>query len=201
MARGMPSMVALLGLLAVAGYQNKDKIAELLRGSGRTGSGSSGGATGQSGLDHVLSNLGGLLGGGGAGTVVSGGLGELLDRFKQKGQGETADSWVKTGPNQPISPDQLEQTLGPETLTTLEQQTGLSRARNSSPGSRERCLKQSTDTRQRAGFPKRMRLPGPPEVTPCATQPAWAGGRNRSRPCRPAPRAARQCGPSSGEDC
>ena len=30
MSRGMPSMVALLGLLAVAGYQNRDKIAEML---------------------------------------------------------------------------------------------------------------------------------------------------------------------------
>jgi len=29
MSRGMPSMVALLGLLAVAGYQNRDKIAEI----------------------------------------------------------------------------------------------------------------------------------------------------------------------------
>ena len=34
MTRGMPSMVALLGLLAVAGYQNRDKIAEAL-GMGR----------------------------------------------------------------------------------------------------------------------------------------------------------------------
>ena len=32
MSRGMPSMVALLGLLAVAGYQNRDKIAEALGG-------------------------------------------------------------------------------------------------------------------------------------------------------------------------
>lgn len=30
MSRGMPSMVALLGLLAVAGYQNRDKIAEVM---------------------------------------------------------------------------------------------------------------------------------------------------------------------------
>jgi hypothetical protein len=30
MSRGMPSMIALLGLLAVAGYQNRDKIAEAL---------------------------------------------------------------------------------------------------------------------------------------------------------------------------
>lgn len=33
MSRGFPSMTALLGLLAIAGYQNKDKIAELLRGA------------------------------------------------------------------------------------------------------------------------------------------------------------------------
>ncbi len=32
MARGKPSMVALLGLLAVAGYQNREKIAEMLAG-------------------------------------------------------------------------------------------------------------------------------------------------------------------------
>lgn len=32
MSRGSPSMVALLGLLAVAGYQNRDKIAEMLGG-------------------------------------------------------------------------------------------------------------------------------------------------------------------------
>ena len=34
MARGMPSMVALLGLLAVAGYQNRDKLGGLLNGMG-----------------------------------------------------------------------------------------------------------------------------------------------------------------------
>ena len=32
MAKGMPSMVALLGLLAVAGYQNRDKLGGLLGG-------------------------------------------------------------------------------------------------------------------------------------------------------------------------
>ncbi len=35
MSRGFPSMTALLGLLAIAGYQNRDKIAELLRGAQR----------------------------------------------------------------------------------------------------------------------------------------------------------------------
>ena len=36
MSRGFPSMTALLGLLAVAGYQNRDKIAEMLLELGRT---------------------------------------------------------------------------------------------------------------------------------------------------------------------
>ncbi len=33
MSRGMPSMTALLGLLALAGYQNRDKLGELLKGA------------------------------------------------------------------------------------------------------------------------------------------------------------------------
>ena len=35
MSRGLPSMTALLGLLAVAGYQNRDKISEWLGGLGQ----------------------------------------------------------------------------------------------------------------------------------------------------------------------
>ena len=37
MARGYPSMTALLGLLAVLGYQNRDKIGEILGGLGKSG--------------------------------------------------------------------------------------------------------------------------------------------------------------------
>jgi uncharacterized protein YidB (DUF937 family) len=128
-------MTALLGLLAVAGYQNRDKIAEMLRGMGQgQGQGQPGagqaapGATG--GLGGVLEQLRGSLGGGaagGAGGFLSGGLGELIDRFKQNGQGAVADSWVNTGPNRPVSPPELEQAIGPDVLATLSQQTGLSR--------------------------------------------------------------------------
>ena len=67
------------------------------------------------------------LGGASAGGVLSSGLGELLDRFKQSGQGETAEFWVKTGANKPCTPSQLEQAVGPEVLDTLSKQTGLSR--------------------------------------------------------------------------
>ncbi len=38
MSRGMPSMTALLGLLALAGYQNRDKLAEMLKGAGNSSS-------------------------------------------------------------------------------------------------------------------------------------------------------------------
>ena len=36
MNSGFPSMTALLGLLAVAGYQNRDKITEMLGGIGKS---------------------------------------------------------------------------------------------------------------------------------------------------------------------
>lgn len=118
-SRGFPSMTALLALLAIAGYQNRDKIADML-GKARQGQP---GAPGQNGLGGLL----GQLGGASAGGVLSGGLGELLDRFKQNGQGETAESWVGTGPNKQVTPSQLEQAIGPDVLDTLSQQTGLSR--------------------------------------------------------------------------
>ena len=127
MSRGMPSMIALLGLLAVAGYQNRDKIAEMLGGQKQGTGGEPGQNIQQGGQGGVLGNLGGLLGGASAGSVLSGGLGRLIERFKQNGQGQAADSWVSTGPNQQLAPDQLEQAIGPDVLNTLSQQTGLSR--------------------------------------------------------------------------
>ena len=119
MSRGFPSMTALLGLLAIAGYQNRDKLAEIFGGLGKPGS------AGQGGLSGLLRQLSGSLGGASAGGILSGGLGELVDRFKQSGQGDTAESWVKTGPNKPCTADQLEQAIGPEVLDTLSKQTGL----------------------------------------------------------------------------
>ncbi len=133
MSRGYPSMTALLGLLAIAGYQNRDKLAELLRGqtgdtAGLPGQGqSTGGGLGGGGLGGLLGNLGGSLGGAGVGGLLGGGLGELLDSFRQSGHGDVADSWVSTGPNKEIAPQQLEQAIGPDVLASLTQQTGLSR--------------------------------------------------------------------------
>jgi uncharacterized protein YidB (DUF937 family) len=122
MARGFPSMTALLGLLAIAGYQNRDKLAELLRGKQNPT-----GTPGQGGTGGLLGQLGEGLGGAGVGGLLSGGLAELVERFRQHGQGETVDSWVATGPNKQIAPSQVEQAIGPDVLETLSKQTGLSR--------------------------------------------------------------------------
>jgi uncharacterized protein YidB (DUF937 family) len=130
MSNGMPSMTALLGLLALAGYQNKDKISEMLRGAAASGGpGSSAATTGtppSSPLGGVLGNLGGMLGGAGAGGLLSGGLGELVKKFEANGQGDAARSWINNGPNQEISPPDLKQAIGPDVLAALEKQTGLS---------------------------------------------------------------------------
>ena len=127
MSRGMPSMVALLGLLAVAGYQNRDKIAEALGERKQVPSGGPGQNDRPGDQGGVLGQLGGLLGGASAGSVLSGGLRDLIERFRQNGHAQAADSWVNTGPNQQLRPDQLEQAIGPDVLSTLSQHTGLSR--------------------------------------------------------------------------
>ncbi len=119
-------MTALLALVAMAGYQHRDKLAEML---GRVGGGAgpqpnpaeAGRAGGQAG------GLAGALGGGGIGGVLSGGIRDLVDRFREVGQGEAAESWVRQGPNREIAASQLEQAIGPETLETLSRQIGLSR--------------------------------------------------------------------------
>jgi uncharacterized protein YidB (DUF937 family) len=123
MNRGFPSMTALLGLLAVAGFQNRDKLAEMLGGRSPDKPGAPGAGEQKGGLGGLLGSIGGA----GVGGLLGSGLSELVESFKQSGQGEVADSWVGTGPNKEIAPHQLEQAIGPDVLATLSQQTGLSR--------------------------------------------------------------------------
>ena len=66
MSRGLPSMTALLGLLAIAGYQNRDKIAEMLGGVGQR----TPGAAGQGGIGGLLGQLSSSLGGASAGGIL-----------------------------------------------------------------------------------------------------------------------------------
>jgi uncharacterized protein YidB (DUF937 family) len=111
-------MTALLGLLAIAGYQNRDKLIKMLGDLGKPGGAGQGGAGGL--LGQLRQNLGETS----PGRVLIDGLGELVDRFKQSGYGEAAESWVGTGPNRFMTPAQLEQAIGPEVLDTLSKQTG-----------------------------------------------------------------------------
>jgi uncharacterized protein YidB (DUF937 family) len=131
-----PSLTALLGLLAIVGYQNRDKLAELFREAqakyGEAGAGSS-----QGGRAGTAGNLGGILGGTTLGGLLGGGLRDLVDSFKSSGKGEIADSWVGTGPNKPVSPEDLERAISPDVWATLSEQTGLSRQELLSRLSRE----------------------------------------------------------------
>ncbi|MCJ2121844.1 YidB family protein [Methylobacterium sp. J-077] len=56
-----------------------------------------------------------------------GGLDGLVDRFRQGGLGDVIESWIGHGSNRPVAPAQLAQALGPDTLDTLQSQTGMDR--------------------------------------------------------------------------
>jgi len=75
------------------------------------------------GASNTAGELGGLLGGG----ALSGGLKDLVDRFRQTGQEQKAQSWVSTGANQSIAPQELEQVLGEERINWPVQETGMPR--------------------------------------------------------------------------
>jgi uncharacterized protein YidB (DUF937 family) len=127
------NMTALLAMLALAGWQNRDKLGELLASAtGQRPGGPSTGASPGAGAQQPDAGglgglLGGLLGGGASGKAVSGGLGELLDSFTGAGQGDVANSWVQPGPNKEVAEPQLADALGGDTLDQLAAQTGLSR--------------------------------------------------------------------------
>ena len=136
MAKAYPSMLALLGLIAVAGYQNRDKIADMVDKLGsKTPRPPGSPPTAGGGLENILGGLrgalggalGGAAGGAGGGGLLRDGLGELVDRFKRNGRGEVAQSWVNRGPNKDIAPTDLEAAIGSDVLAELSQRTGLSR--------------------------------------------------------------------------
>jgi len=55
-----------------------------------------------------------------------GGLGALIQGFREKGLGEVVNSWISTGQNLPISADQIQQALGNNKLQEIAQQSGVS---------------------------------------------------------------------------
>ena len=122
-----PIMMAVLGLVAYkalksfTGHPGADRAAPTTDAPGNTRAGSGG-------LDDLLKGgLGGLLGGGAAGSVLSGGLNDLLKQFRQSGHADTANSWVGAGPNKTIAPNDLANALGSDKINALMTQSGMSR--------------------------------------------------------------------------
>jgi len=113
MSRGSPSLVALLGLLAVAGYQNRDKLSGLMQNAGgnadydsnRDNAGmrmESADVSSASTGGGMMGDLRGMLTGAGGGGFLTG-LTELIGRFTNPVQAAKACSWVDTGPNGSLS--------------------------------------------------------------------------------------------------
>jgi uncharacterized protein YidB (DUF937 family) len=95
--------------------------------------GSNAGIGGLGGLGDIA---GAVFGGGGKaqllkvvlGMLASGKLGGLegmLSKFNNNGMQNQLASWVSTRPNEPVSPTQVEQALGTDTVNEIAQQAGM----------------------------------------------------------------------------
>ena len=133
-----PLMMALLGLLAYKAFKGGNRPASAMPTSGGGGLGDilggllggrpSGMPTG--GMPSTGTGSGGLgdvLAGGLGGSVLSGGLGNLIKQMQQNGYGRQAQSWVGHGDNETIPPDDMAKALGADDIEKLTQQTGMDR--------------------------------------------------------------------------
>jgi uncharacterized protein YidB (DUF937 family) len=68
--------------------------------------------------DDLMSSITQLLGG-------QGGLQNLISQFDAKGLGDIIGSWVGTGQNKSISPDQIKNVLGSDVLGGIASKLGL----------------------------------------------------------------------------
>ena len=55
----------------------------------------------------------------------SGGLQGMMSKFSQAGFGNVFSSWVGTGQNQPINPDQIQQVLGSDQVKAFAKKLGI----------------------------------------------------------------------------
>ena len=134
MSKSTPSLVALLGLVAVAGYQNRSKISDMLSDAHKNlpaqdpqgrASESAGNFADANPLGGFIAEIGRLFHGGATGGSLSRGLTELVERFRSSGRHESAESWVSDRPNMPIDVEELRSVLGEDTLSELSHKTGM----------------------------------------------------------------------------
>lgn len=133
-----PIALAVLGTLAYKALKSKGGLGGLFGSTqGAAGTGTAANPDARAGMPPAGANpaagtdpsaaaggLGGLLGGLGGGGLGAG-LRDLLDRFRQTGHEDQAQSWVSTGANRPIAATEMEHVLGEERIAWLMQQTGL----------------------------------------------------------------------------
>jgi uncharacterized protein YidB (DUF937 family) len=104
--------------------QLDDLLGSLMGGGGQGSSGGlGGGLTGQGGggggmMGALLPVLGGLL--------ASGGLSKILSGFQAQGAGAEAESWVGTGPNEPVDAAKVEEVVGADQISQIAEQLGIS---------------------------------------------------------------------------
>ena len=145
MSRGFPSMTALLGLLAIAGYQNRDKIAEMLGGLGKSKSG----VAGESGLGGLLGQLKSSLGGAGAGGVLSGGLANSSTASRRAARAKPRNPGSKRVPTNRARRPSSSRPLGPRCWTPCQNKQDC-RGTSCSRGCRANFPTQSINTRRMA---------------------------------------------------
>jgi uncharacterized protein YidB (DUF937 family) len=152
---GMPTwMMALLGLLAYKAIKGRGGagdgraaapgssgggLSDILGGmlgnarpgaaAGRGPSGGlgdllGGGRGAQGGLGGIL---GGLLAGGAAGSLLNGGLRNLVSDMERNGQGDAVQSWIGRGENQSLAPSELARAAGIDDIDAVARETGMPR--------------------------------------------------------------------------
>jgi uncharacterized protein YidB (DUF937 family) len=90
------------------------------------GAGGAGSAKMVEGLVAALTSGGGQAGGGALGGLGGlGGLAGLVQQLQQGGLADQVGSWVSTGQNLPVSPEQLQGALGSDMLGQLARSVGL----------------------------------------------------------------------------
>lgn len=132
---------------AILGQVLGNVFANAMRGRARTGPFGAGQAGGGADLGGLL---GGMLGRGGRAATggrglsgnhtlllamllpyamrwvqKNGGVGGVLERFRQKGYGPQADSWVSTGGNRELRAEQADEVMGGEELSQVAHKLGV----------------------------------------------------------------------------
>lgn len=78
-------------------------------------------------LDDIIGNLGQDAGGGIADLLKGqGGVGGLVEKFGQNGLGDVVGSWIGTGANANISPEQISSVIGHGPIAEFAQKLGIS---------------------------------------------------------------------------